>query len=123
MVARQSAALRPSVPLPCRALLADLWPDRSAPNRGMDSHRQTERPFSTSDAQIHLETNSARRLIMRARLTKDFTFEAAQTLPKAPEGHKCRRVHGHSFKVEVSVEGNVDPTVGWIYDHANLSAA
>ncbi|MGZ5545392.1 MAG: 6-pyruvoyl trahydropterin synthase family protein, partial [Limisphaerales bacterium] len=60
---------------------------------------------------------------MRARLTKDFTFEAAQTLPKAPDGHKCRRVHGHSFKVEVSVEGKVDATVGWIYDHANISAA
>ena len=60
---------------------------------------------------------------MRARLTKDFTFEAAQTLPKAPERHKCRRVHGHSFKVEVSVEGDVDPTVGWVYDHANISAA
>ena len=60
---------------------------------------------------------------MRARLTKDFTFEAAQTLPKAPEGHKCRRVHGHSFKVEVSVEGDVDPAIGWVYDHANLSAA
>ena len=60
---------------------------------------------------------------MHARLTKDFTFEAAQTLPKAPEGHKCRRVHGHSFKVEISVEGEVDPAVGWIYDHANISAA
>jgi 6-pyruvoyltetrahydropterin/6-carboxytetrahydropterin synthase len=60
---------------------------------------------------------------MRACLTKDFTFEAAQTLPEAPEGHKCRRVHGHSFKVEVSIEGDVDPTVGWIYDHANISAA
>jgi 6-pyruvoyltetrahydropterin/6-carboxytetrahydropterin synthase len=60
---------------------------------------------------------------MRARLTKDFTFEAAQTLPKAPEGHKCRRMHGHSFKVEVSIEGEVDPTVGWIYDHANISDA
>ena len=60
---------------------------------------------------------------MSARLTKDFTFEAAQTLPKAPEGHKCRRVHGHSFKVEVSVEGDVDPATGWIYDHAEISAA
>ena len=60
---------------------------------------------------------------MRARLTKDFTFEAAQILPKAPEGHKCRRMHGHSFKIEVSVEGDVDPTIGWIYDHAEISAA
>src|SRR5262245_64355859 len=89
----------------------------------MDSCRQTQRPFSTSNAQIYLEADAARRLIMRARLTKDFTFEAAQTLPKAPEGHKCRRVHGHSFKVEVSIEGDVDPTVGWVYDHENISAA
>src|SRR5207244_12530638 len=60
---------------------------------------------------------------MRARLTKDFTFEAAQTLPSAPEGHKCRRMHGHSFKIEVSVEGDVDPTSGWVYDHAEIGAA
>lgn len=60
---------------------------------------------------------------MRARLTKDFTFEAAQTLPAAPEGHKCRKMHGHSFKVEVSIEGEVDPTTGWVYDHAVIGAA
>ena len=60
---------------------------------------------------------------MRARLTKDFTFESAQTLPKAPAGHKCRRMHGHSFKVEVSIEGEVDPNVGWVYDHAKISDA
>jgi 6-pyruvoyltetrahydropterin/6-carboxytetrahydropterin synthase len=60
---------------------------------------------------------------VRARLTKDFTFEAAQTLPNAPEGHKCRGVHGHSFKVEVSVEGDVDPKIGWVYDHARISDA
>ena len=60
---------------------------------------------------------------MRVRLTKDFTFEAAQTLPKAPEGYKCRRMHGHSFKVEISVEGTVDPATGWFYDHAEISAA
>lgn len=60
---------------------------------------------------------------MQARLTKDFTFEAAQTLPNAPEGHKCRLMHGHSFKVEVSVEGEVDPDVGWVYDHARISRA
>lgn len=60
---------------------------------------------------------------MRARLTKDFTFEAAQTLPRAPEGHKCRRMHGHSFKIEVSVEGEVTPISGWVYDHAEIGAA
>jgi 6-pyruvoyltetrahydropterin/6-carboxytetrahydropterin synthase len=60
---------------------------------------------------------------MRARLTKDFSFEAAQTLPSAPPGHKCRRLHGHSFKIEVSVEGDIDPTRGWVYDHAEISEA
>jgi 6-pyruvoyltetrahydropterin/6-carboxytetrahydropterin synthase len=60
---------------------------------------------------------------MRARLTKDFNFESAQTLPSAPEGHKCRRMHGHSFKVEISVEGEVDPSSGWVYDHADISGA
>ena len=60
---------------------------------------------------------------MRVRLTKDFTFEAAQTLPNAPEGHKCRRMHGHSFKVEISVEGEVDRATGWFYDHAEIGAA
>ena len=60
---------------------------------------------------------------MRARLTKEFTFEAAQTLPNAPEGHKCRLMHGHSFKLEISVEGEVDEHVGWVYDHAQISNA
>ena len=60
---------------------------------------------------------------MRARLTKDFTFEAAQTLPNVPAGHKCRRMHGHSFKVEISIEGEVDPQLGWIYDHSRISDA
>jgi 6-pyruvoyltetrahydropterin/6-carboxytetrahydropterin synthase len=60
---------------------------------------------------------------MRASLTKDFTFEAAQTLPSAPAGHKCRKMHGHSFKVEVSVEGEIDRASGWVYDHAEISAA
>lgn len=60
---------------------------------------------------------------MKVRLTKDFTFEAAQTLPTVPPGHKCRRMHGHSFKVEISVEGEVDPASGWLYDHARISDA
>jgi len=54
---------------------------------------------------------------MRVRLTRDFTFEAAHILPKAPEGHKCRRLHGHSFRVEVAVEGEVDPETGWFLDY------
>ena len=57
---------------------------------------------------------------MRVRLTRDFTFEAAHLLPKAPEGHKCRRLHGHSFRVEVVVQGEVDPATGWLLDYGDI---
>jgi 6-pyruvoyltetrahydropterin/6-carboxytetrahydropterin synthase len=60
---------------------------------------------------------------MKARLTKLFFFEAAQTLPKVTKAHKCAQMHGHSFKVEVSVEGEVNPETGWIYDHATIGHA
>ena len=54
---------------------------------------------------------------------KEFTFEAAHRLPNVPEGHKCGRLHGHSFKVELHVSGEVDPQMGWIMDFADIKAA
>ncbi len=56
-------------------------------------------------------------------LFKEFTFEAAHHLPKTPEGHKCRRLHGHSFRVRIAVEGPVDPATGWIMDFADIKRA
>ena len=53
---------------------------------------------------------------------KIFGFEAAHYLPNVPAGHKCRRMHGHSFRVEVYVEGAVDPETGWVMDFADLKA-
>ena len=60
---------------------------------------------------------------MHITLTKAFDFEAAQFLDTFPEGHKCRRMHGHSFKLEISVRGPVDPATGIFYDHARISDA
>ena len=60
---------------------------------------------------------------MKARLTKEFRFEAAHTLPSLPDDHKCRQMHGHSFKVVIHIEGTVDETIGWIYDHKLISDA
>ena len=57
------------------------------------------------------------------RLYKDFTFEAAHRLPNVPAGHKCARLHGHSFQVRVSVEGPVGEHSGWVLDFADLKAA
>jgi 6-pyruvoyltetrahydropterin/6-carboxytetrahydropterin synthase len=56
-------------------------------------------------------------------LVKDFRFEAAHFLPNVPEGHKCRRTHGHSFRGEVAVRGPIDPRLGWVMDFADLKAA
>lgn len=54
---------------------------------------------------------------------KEFGFEAAHLLPNVPAGHKCARLHGHSFVVEVHVRGEPDPTLGWVMDFADLKAA
>lgn len=54
---------------------------------------------------------------------KEFTFEAAHRLPHVPAGHKCSRLHGHSYRVEVHVRGPVDPTLGWVVDFADLRDA
>ena len=56
-------------------------------------------------------------------LVKEFAFEAAHRLPHVPEDHKCARLHGHSFKCEVAVRGEVDPKTGWFIDYAEISDA
>lgn len=54
---------------------------------------------------------------------REFTFEAAHRLPHVPEGHKCGRLHGHSYRVEVHVSGDVDPDTGMVVDFADIKAA
>ncbi len=56
-------------------------------------------------------------------LRKSFQFEAAHLLPHLPKSHKCRRLHGHSFQVELAISGPVDPKLGWVMDYAAISAA
>ena len=60
---------------------------------------------------------------MKIELRKSFQFEAAHLLPHLPLTHKCRRLHGHSFKVEIVVAGECDPKLGWLIDYAEISAA
>jgi 6-pyruvoyltetrahydropterin/6-carboxytetrahydropterin synthase len=54
---------------------------------------------------------------------REFTFEAAHRLPNVPKGHKCERLHGHSYKVIVHVEAPVDPQLGWVMDFGDLKKA
>ena len=53
----------------------------------------------------------------------EFGFESAHRLPNVPEGHKCARLHGHSFRVQVHVAGTIDPQQGWVVDFADVRAA
>jgi 6-pyruvoyltetrahydropterin/6-carboxytetrahydropterin synthase len=54
---------------------------------------------------------------------KEFTFEAAHRLPNVPAGHKCGRLHGHSYRVAIHVRGEVGEQSGWILDFAEIAEA
>lgn len=60
---------------------------------------------------------------MRVELSRKYDFSAAHHLPRAPEGHKCRRLHGHSYEIEVAVRGEVDPETGWLIDYGCIDEA
>jgi 6-pyruvoyltetrahydropterin/6-carboxytetrahydropterin synthase len=60
---------------------------------------------------------------VNVRLVRSVNFEAAHRLPRVPEGHKCARLHGHSFRLEIAVVGPVDPVTGWFVDYAVIDDA
>ena len=57
---------------------------------------------------------------MNVRLVHEFRFEAAHLLPNVPPGHKCQRLHGHSFKVELAIAGPMNEQTGWFIDFGDL---
>ncbi len=59
---------------------------------------------------------------MRVELTREYRFEAAHRLPMVPPDHKCHRMHGHSFRVEITLAGEVDPASGWLLDFADVTS-
>jgi 6-pyruvoyltetrahydropterin/6-carboxytetrahydropterin synthase len=56
-------------------------------------------------------------------LRREFRFEAAHRLPRVPAGHKCARLHGHSFRVEIVLRGEADAATGWLVDFADVDRA
>ena len=50
------------------------------------------------------------------QIYKEFTFDSAHSLPNVPEGHKCGRLHGHTFKVKLVLCGVVGDKSGWVED-------
>jgi 6-pyruvoyltetrahydropterin/6-carboxytetrahydropterin synthase len=54
---------------------------------------------------------------------RHFTFDSAHFLPNVPDGHKCREIHGHTYKLTVFIEGPVDTNSGWVTDFADVKLA
>lgn len=51
---------------------------------------------------------------------KHFHFDSAHFLPLVPDGHKCKEVHGHTYKITLEFEGEIDPNLGWLIDFAEI---
>jgi len=59
----------------------------------------------------------------RTCISKKFRFEAAHHLPNDAKGHKCGRLHGHSFVVQITLCGPIDRNLGWIMDLNDVAKA
>lgn len=60
---------------------------------------------------------------MKSTVFALFTLEAAHRLENVPDGHKCKRLHGHTYEVRVEVSGDIDPELGWVVDYAEIEKA
>jgi 6-pyruvoyltetrahydropterin/6-carboxytetrahydropterin synthase len=58
---------------------------------------------------------------MKFTVSKEFSFEAAHSLPHLPLGHKCRNTHGHSYRFSVECSAPLDDR-GFVVDYAEISA-
>ena len=57
------------------------------------------------------------------QIYKEFAFEAAHRLPDAPPGHKCARLHGHNYQLDIWLRGSVDEITDWVTDLGDISKA
>ncbi len=58
---------------------------------------------------------------MNFELKQHFQIESARSLPHLPKTHPCSRVHGHSFKIILTLKGPLDPVLGWVQDYHEIS--
>ena len=94
------------------------WSDAHGPQPGELSEAL---PHSTADSDP--DVGESRRRVPGMDLFQTFTFEAAHRLPNVPEGHKCARLHGHSFRVELHTGREFGGDNGLVVDCADVSAA
>ncbi|MBN8703608.1 MAG: 6-carboxytetrahydropterin synthase QueD [Bacteroidetes bacterium] len=53
---------------------------------------------------------------------KKFVFDSAHFLPNVPDGHKCKRVHGHTYKLTIFIEGDLQEKLDWVMDFGDLKS-
>src|SRR3954454_3026216 len=58
---------------------------------------------------------------LKTRIGRTYRFESAHHLPLLPEGHKCKNLHGHNYRIDVVVYGRLDPR-GFVKDFADIDA-
>lgn len=58
---------------------------------------------------------------MKYELKQHFQIESARFLPQLPKTHPCANMHGHSFKIILSLLGDLDPVLGWVMDYNEIS--
>ena len=54
---------------------------------------------------------------------KKFNIESARSLPNVLETHPCYQLHGHSFKIIISVKGQIDKHTGFVTDFQEIENA
>lgn len=59
----------------------------------------------------------------KVEVFKEFFIDCAHSLPYVPEGHKCRNVHGHTYRIRILVEDELHPIYGWVIDFTDIKAA
>ncbi len=60
---------------------------------------------------------------MKLELKSHFQIESARFLPLLPKTHPCAHMHGHSFKIILTLVGDIDPKIGWVIDYNDIDAA
>ncbi|QDP27137.2 MULTISPECIES: 6-carboxytetrahydropterin synthase QueD [Bradyrhizobium] len=84
----------------------------------MNRHIEVDK-FSSDQASAEPATLSETRVM--TRIGRTYRFEAAHHLPKVPDGHKCKNMHGHNYRIEVVLSGKLDER-GFVADFAEMDA-
>ena len=93
------------------------------PEREKNTRLAVEYCLAHPQWRLSLQTHKYLGIPYGMEIFREFTFEAAHRLPHVPDGHKCARLHGHSYRVEIHVHGPVGEDTGWVMDFQEIKDA